>query len=204
MSMGKQDGLDRRSACSVLGLLAGAIAMIGTRVPAQAGSLAKTGSADDFPFGRTDEHDLSASDPSLSPRLRALIRIGEDGIARENKGALADFFHPQYRFHGPGAAELDREGLWDYFARCRAAFDDFTVTRQAAISDGTSYIACRTRFSGRFVRPFTGMGSSSLEPNGRMIEYRPINIFHYAVDGRLVEEWVQYDVAAFLAELQHA
>lgn len=33
-------------------------------------------------------------------------------------------------------------------------------------------------------------------------EYRLINIFRYAPDGRLAEEWAQYDVSAFLAQLR--
>jgi predicted ester cyclase len=156
----------------------------------------------DFPFGRTDENNLSASDPSLSPRVRALIRIGEDGIAREDMAAVSAYFHPSYRFHGPGETELDREKLWSYFVACRAAFDDFTVTRQAVVSDGSDYLAARTRFAGRFAHPFTGMSGGSIEPNGKPFEYRLINMFRYGPDGRLVEEWAQYDVEAFLAQLR--
>lgn len=100
--------------------------------------------------------------------------------------------------HGPAGAELDRENLWAYFVNRQAAFDDFTATRQAMVSEGAGYVACR----GRFVRPFTGAFEGWPEPNGRTIEYRPINIVRYAPDGRLVEEWVRYDVAAFLARLR--
>lgn len=155
-----------------------------------------------FPLGRTDEHDLSATDLSLPPRVRALIRVGEDGIAHEDAAALRAFFHPDYRFHGPGGAELDREGLWAYFARCRAAFEPFAVTRQAVVTDGGDYVACRTRFMGRFVRPFAASPRERLEPNGRDFEYRLINIFRYAPDGRLAEEWAQYDVGAFMDQLR--
>lgn len=181
-----------------VGLVAGTVALLGGRAVA---ARQRAIGSDDFPFGRTDEKDLSASDTSLSPRIRTLIRIGEDGIARENQSAADAFFHPHFRFHGPGGAELDREGLWAYFAACRAAFDEFTVTRQAVVSNGVDYVACRTRFAGQFVRPFTGVPGERIEPNGRPFEYRPINIFRYTSDGRLAEEWVQYDVAAFLAQL---
>jgi predicted ester cyclase len=114
---------------------------------------------------------------------------------------LAAFFHPQFRFHGPGA-ELTREQLWNYFAACRAAFDDFTVTRQAVVSDGGDYLATRTRFAGVFARTFTGLPEGPLKPNGKRVEYRLINIFRYAPNGQLAEEWVQYDAGAFLAQLR--
>ncbi|GJG89369.1 hypothetical protein tb265_45500 [Gemmatimonadetes bacterium T265] len=155
-----------------------------------------------FAFGRTDENDLSAADTSLPLRARELIRVGNEGIARENIPLMEAFFHPRYRFHGPGGAELDREGLWAYFAACRAALDEFTVTRQAIVSDGGDYLASRTRFAGVFARPFTGASEGRLQPNGRRVEYRVVNIFRYAPNGQLVEEWVQYDVQAFLAQLR--
>ena len=156
----------------------------------------------DRAFGRTDEADLRADDRSLPPRARALIRIGEVGIARENQAAMTEFFHPQFRFHGPGGAEMDRQQTWAYFAACRAAFDDFTVTRQALVSDGGSYMAARTRFSGLFARPFAGARSGAIQPNGKRVEYRLINIFRYAPNGQLIEEWAQYDTQVFMDQLR--
>lgn len=155
----------------------------------------------DFPFTKTDEEALRPDDPTLSERARALIRIGENGIARENAAALDAYFHPDFRFHGPGA-ELDREQLWSYFAACREAFDDFSVTRQTILSDGGAHLAARTRFSGVFARTFNGLADGPLAPNGKRFEYRPINVFRYAPDGRLAEEWVQYDVEAFMEQLR--
>lgn len=153
-------------------------------------------------FGRTDEGNLNADDASLPQRARDLIRIGMDGIARENAGAMAAFFHPEFRFHGPGGAESNREQLWAYFAACRAAFDDFTVTRQALVSDGGDHMATRTRFAGIFARPLTASPVGTLQPNGKRFGYNLVNIFRYAADGRLAEEWVQYDMLDFLAQLQ--
>jgi predicted ester cyclase len=158
-------------------------------------------SLENFPLGRTDENALSADDPSLPRRVRELIRIGNVGIAKEDNAALAAFFHPQFRFHGP-SGELNREQLWEYFAACRAAFDDFTVTRQAVVSDGGDYLATRTRFAGVFARTFTGVAEGPLKANGKRFEYRVINIFRYAPSGQLAEEWVQYDTQAFLNQLQ--
>jgi predicted ester cyclase len=158
-------------------------------------------SMSNFPFTRTDERELRSDDARLSERARALIRVGESGIATENPASLAAYFHPDFRFHGP-AAELNREQLWRYFAACRAAFDDFTVTRQTILSDGGDHLAARTRFAGVFARPFTGLPDGPLKPNGKSFEYRPINIFRYAPNGQLIEEWVQYDVQGFVDQLR--
>ena len=190
-----------------LGVGAGAaFALFGRNVAAAqslpASNGKRLGASDNRAFGRTREDNLRADDTSLPPRARALIRVGEDGIARENRAAMAAFFHSQFRFHGPAGAELDRDQLWTYFASCRAAFDDFTVTRQALVSDGGDYMAARTRFAGLFVRSFTGAPEGTIEPNGKRFEYRIVNIFRYAPGGRLAEEWAQYDTRNFIDQLR--
>jgi hypothetical protein len=159
-------------------------------------------SPDHFALGRTDEDHLSEDDPSLPLRARELIRIGSIGITKENQAAMDAFFHPDFQFHGPRGTEWNREQLWAYFGACRAAFDDFTVTRQALVSNGGDYIAARTRFAGLFGRPFTAAPEGTIEPNDRRFEYRVVNIFRYAPNGQLAEEWVQYDVEDFLSQLR--
>lgn len=148
----------------------------------------------------TDEN-LSADDISLDARARALIRIGETGIARENQAAMEAFFAPDFRFRGPDGEPIGREELWAYFAACRRAFDDFQVTRQAIFSDGGAFVAARTTFSGIFVRRFDASPIGPLEPTGNSTIYRINNVFRYNDDGRLAEEWAQYDSRLFLESL---
>ncbi|NUB44997.1 ester cyclase [Fertoebacter nigrum] len=147
------------------------------------------------------ERSLRADDPGLPARVRALIWIGEIGIARENNAAMEQFFHPDFRFHGPEEPALTREHLWGYFAACRAAFDDFAVTRQQILSDGGDYLAARSTFSGVFVRPFTASPIGTLQPTGGPVTYRINNVFRYGPDGTLVEEWAQYDSLVVLKQL---
>jgi predicted ester cyclase len=149
----------------------------------------------------TTGDDLQVDDPGLTRRARELVRIGQDGIAKENTAALEAFFHPDFRFHGPGGAELNREQLWAYFASARRAFDDFSVERQAVVDDGGTHLSSRTRFAGVFARTFDGTALGPLKPTGQRFSYDLINIFRYHEDGRLVEEWVQYDRLAQLAQL---
>ena len=140
-----------------------------------------------------NEMDLSADDPKLSQRARELIRIGENGIAKENPQALEAFFHPDFRFHGTDGSTITREQLWAAFAGYRAAFDDFKVTRQQIFSDGGAHVAARTTFSGIFARPLTLPPIGRIEPHGKPVSWTINNVFRYAPDGRLIEEWAQYD-----------
>jgi predicted ester cyclase len=147
------------------------------------------------------DENLSADDPALDRRSRELIRIGEIGIAREDHAAVEAFFAPDFRFHGPDGGTLGREDLWAYFGACRRAFDDFQVTRQAIFSDGGAYVAARTTFSGIFARRFDASPIGPLEPTGARAMYRINNVFRYGEDGRLAEEWAQYDSRLFLESL---
>ena len=140
-----------------------------------------------------NEPNLSADDPKLSQRARALIRIGENGIATENPKALEAFFHPDFRFHGTDGGTINREQLWNAFAGYRAAFDDFNVTRQQIFSDGEMLVAARTTFSGIFARPLMIAPIGRVEPHGKWVSWSINNVFRYAPDGRLIEEWAQYD-----------
>ena len=156
---------------------------------------------DEAAFDGSAEKNLRADDPTLTPRARGLIRIGETAIAREDPQALAAFFHPEFRFHGPDGMVLTKEVLWEYFAACRAAFDDFAVTRQQIFSDGGAYVAARTTFSGVFARPFTASPVGTLQPHGKRFFYKIHNVFRYAPDGKLIEEWAQSDSRLFLERL---
>lgn len=148
----------------------------------------------------TDD-DLSADDTSLDARARALIRIGQDGIARENQAAAEAFFAPDFRFHGPDGEATTREELFVYFAACRRAFDDFQVTRQAIFSDGGAFVGARSTFSGVFTRRFDASPIGPLEPTGNRMMYRVNNVFRYNNEGRLAEEWAQYDSRLLLESL---
>lgn len=136
---------------------------------------------------------------SRSPLAAPLIRIGEVAIARENDADLDAYFARDFAFHGP-AGDLTYDQLKAYFASLRAAFTNLQVRRAAIIGEG-SYLASRTLFSGTFANHFTQSPVGLLQPNGQQIEWEVMNLFRYDDDGRLAEEWVQYDYRGFLRKL---
>ncbi len=163
--------------------------------------LAGCGSDKRSPSARSGEENLSADDTTIDERARALIRIGEVGIAREDQAEMEAFFAPDFRFHGPDNESISREELFAYFAACRRAFDNFRVTRQAIFSDGGAFVGARTTFSGVFARRFEASPIGPLEPTGNQAMYRINNVFRYNDDGQLAEEWAQYDSRLFLESL---
>lgn len=142
---------------------------------------------------------ISAEDTRYDDRARALVRIGKVGIATEDDAALDAYFAEGFRFHGPGA-ELGYPELKAFFAGMRAAFTDFACERQAIVTQG-DLVGCLTTMSGKFDSRFEMSPIGPVEPNGNRISFQLVNMFRYDADGRLAEEWVQYDTLDFLRQL---
>jgi predicted ester cyclase len=138
--------------------------------------------------------------PSREERVRGLIRVGEQELTGEYEAEVDAYFAPDFTFHGPDGAELDYEGLKGYFASLRAAFDDLTIKRGIIVAEG-DYIACQTTITGTFVREFTQSPVGPLPPNGNRVVFELTNIFRYDEQGRLAEEWVQFDNRSRLRQL---
>ena len=147
--------------------------------------------------------EVSAGRPSakLDPDFlaRGLVRIGENGIAKENEAALDSYYAPDFVFHGP-SGDMSLKELRAYFAAMRKSFSGFTVTRDAIIVQG-NIVAARTKMAGVFEHelPFTAVGA--VKPNGKPVSFYIHNFFRYGNDGRLAEEWAQLDNLELLKQL---
>lgn len=133
------------------------------------------------------------------PRARALIRIGDEAIAKENPAMLRAFFAEDFVFHGPNG-DRDFDQLSSHFASLRAAFSDFRLGREQILVDG-DHTAARTSFSGVFTGVFTQSPIGTLQPTGKHVRWEAMNIFRYDSGGRLAEEWVQTDYRSMLVKL---
>jgi predicted ester cyclase len=133
-------------------------------------------------------------------RVASLVRVGELELTGENESEVDACFAPGFVFHGPDGAELDYQGLKEYFASLRAAFDDLTISRGVIVVEG-DYAACQTTIAGNFVREFTHSPVGPLPPTGTRVVFELMNIFRYDDEGRLAEEWVQADNRSRLRQL---
>lgn len=133
-------------------------------------------------------------------RGAALIRIGEVGIAQGDEQALNAYFNQEdYVFHGPDG-DMDYSGLKAFFASMRSALEEYACTRHDLIVKG-DMIAARTMMSGRFTAAFDSPSFGRIKPNWQPVKLEIINFFRYDNEGKLVEEWVQYDNLNFYKQL---
>ena len=130
-----------------------------------------------------------------------LVRAGELEVLGEHPDEVRDYFAPGFEFHGPGDFESDYDGLQDYFASLRAAFDDRSIRRGITVVEGNT-IACQTWIEGTFVREFTQSPAGALPPNGRRVVWDLSNIYTFDDEGRITAEWVRTDNQSVLQQLQ--
>lgn len=142
---------------------------------------------------------IEPDDERYDEQARALIRIGREAIAQENPSALREYFSEDFRFHGPGT-EFDFTSLEAFFAQMRAAFTGYYCERYEIVSSG-SMIGCRTEMGGVFNAPFEPTPFGTVQPHGKQVTLSLINMFRYNDEGRLAEEWVQYDNIEWMRQL---
>lgn len=133
--------------------------------------------------------------------IARLTRAGELEISGDDPVEQATYFAPGFRWHGPDGAEADYAGLSNLFAGFRDAFDDRSIRRGIMLVDG-NYIACQTWIEGTFAREYKDSPvGRPLPPTGGRLSWPINNIFQFDDDGRLVEEWVQYDNRSLFRQL---
>ncbi|MFC8595216.1 ester cyclase [Streptomyces atroolivaceus] len=142
---------------------------------------------------------ISPDDTRYDERSRALVRIGREGIAVADDEKLDAYFAEDFIFHGPDG-DLTYAQLRSFFTAMRTAFEGFACERRALISQG-DYVGARTCMSGRFTAPFEASPIGTIAPNGQLMRLELINHFRYDENGRLAEEWVQYDNVGLLRQL---
>ncbi|RWH72892.1 ester cyclase [Mesorhizobium sp.] len=133
-----------------------------------------------------------------------IVKAGEAEVHGAWAEEIALYFDPErFRFHGPDGFESDYQGLQEYFAALRAAFDDLSIRRGIVVVEGNE-LACQTWIEGRFVRQFAMSPIGSLPPNHERITWDLINIFRVDDEGRLIEEFVRTDNRSLLRQLAAA
>ena len=143
-----------------------------------------------------DDHSPDNKEVSMSTEQNlSLVRRFLEGINRHNLDVIDEVCAPSYIAHFPGTPEpLTRETIKPVWAHFFAAFPDLTHTLEDIFADGER-IVVRMTIAGRQTGEFMGM-----PPTGRAVSIGSINFLQCA-DGRIVEQWIDYDGLGMLQQL---
>lgn len=144
----------------------------------------------------------AAQDGTPGPGIRSeayrdmLFRTVHEGITPGNFDLLTESLAEDYVVHSP-LGDLNREDVVGFFSALRASMSDFSVVRHQVIVEG-HFAAARGTIRGTFDADEIPSPLGAPQPNGQSVEVSFINMFRFNEEGRIVEEWVQFDVQAFL------
>ena len=138
--------------------------------------------------------------PAISPTPLAdgLIRIGRQEVETGDDQAMDAYFARDYVFHSPDG-DLNLAQLKAFWVNLRTALTGLTITRLHVLVEG-NLAAARNRLTGTFDHPLAQSLVGPVPPTGQPVAFESINTFRYDADGRLAEEWVQYDNVQMLKQ----
>jgi len=140
-----------------------------------------------------------APDEQSEAHRETLFRFVDEGIVPGNFDLMIELLPEDYVVHSP-LGDLDREGVVAFFSALRASMSDFSAVRHQVIVEG-NLAAGRHTISGTFDAAEFPSPLGVLQPNGQPVELNVINMWHFNDEGRIVEEWVQFDVLGFFTQM---
>ena len=127
---------------------------------------------------------------------KALVRRGwEQVINQRNLAFLAEAHPVDALWHEPDQDIQGIEDMKHYLALYFEAFPDFNITVEDVIAEGEKVVS-RYTFRGTHRGETEEFGP----PTGRQFELEGISM-HRFKDGKIVEDWEQYDNLGFLQQL---
>lgn len=101
-------------------------------------------------------------------------------------------------FLAAGQSPRGANALAAWFGELFAAVPDFHMEILNVFDDGERQATVQWRGTGTLTgdTPFLG-----IEPNGRRVEIRGVDVMRFDSDGKLVENWIYYDGAEFARQI---
>jgi len=122
-----------------------------------------------------------------------LRRIVEDGFNKHDNAMIAEIY-PNCVYHSPATGDLRGEAYRMYVASVFAAFPDGKWTIEDQLAEGDK-VMTRWNFTGTHKGMFKGIA-----PTGRKVAITGM-VIDRVVDGRIVEEWEEFDALGTMRQL---
>jgi predicted ester cyclase len=132
---------------------------------------------------------------SIEQNKEIASRLHEKVVNQKNLSALDDYVATDVVWHNapPGLAP-GIEGYKQFFPMLYAGFPDYHATVEDIIAAGDKVVH---RFTGRGTHKGEWMG---IAPTGKQVTATGILIYRIT-GGKIVEEWLQYDVMGLMQQL---
>ena len=131
---------------------------------------------------------------STETNKRLADRVWEEVWRRGDLRRIDDLFTPDFVRHDPGRELRGAEQNRQFISSLRAAFPDLRFTTDDLIAEGDKVVA-RYHFQGTHLGDFQGT-----PPTRKRVTYTGILIYR-CVDGKIAEQWTEFDLLSLLRQL---
>ena len=121
----------------------------------------------------------------------------EELFGRGNLDAAEEIYAPNYVGHEPTFGDVHGvEGAKQFAATYRQAFPDIQTTMEDQVAEGDKVV---TRFTSRGTHQ--GESEDFGPPTGNRIEVTGITIERFSEEGKIVEDWTNFDALGLMQQL---
>jgi steroid delta-isomerase-like uncharacterized protein len=131
---------------------------------------------------------------STETNKRLADRVWEEVWRQGDLSRIDDLFTPDVVRHDPGRELRGAEQNRQFISGFRAAFPDVRFTTDDLIAEGDKVVV-RYHFQGTHLGDFQGT-----PPTRKRVTYTGILIYRCA-DGKIAEQWTEFDLLGFLRQL---
>jgi predicted ester cyclase len=149
----------------------------------------------DAPLGEREKRRIGMSDQ----QNKSVVRREFEEIFSQggNLDAAEEIYAPNYVGHEPTFGDVHGvEGAKQFAATYRQAFPDIQTTMEDQVAEGDKVV---TRFSSRGTHQ--GESEDFGPPTGNRIEVTGITIEQFSEEGKIVEDWTNFDALGLMQQL---
>jgi predicted ester cyclase len=140
----------------------------------------------------------AVSPASEDQHRRLLTRFIEEGVNVGNFDIMQELFAPDFVSHSP-LGNLSREDVAATLSAMRDALTDFEMATPVTFLEGNRAATMRT-IKGTFDRELS-TPNGVIAPNGNPVQLDMNCVIRFDEEGRIAEDWTQFDNLSFLTQL---
>ncbi len=150
------------------------------------------------PFANAQEATPNSEPGNMEANKQAIYRLQDEAITPGNFDLMHELVSADYVQHNP-MGDFNADQATALLSGLHSAFSDFKITRAQAVAEG-DFVSTRITISGIFDHELASAGGA-VPPTGKPIALNIINMFRFDQDGKIAEEWAQFDNLGFLTQL---
>lgn len=151
-------------------------------------------------FFSLSTHTTTAQDNPEQAHKDAVMRIIDEGFNQGNVDVLDEVTADDYVSYSSDGSTQNRDDFKDSITAFRGAIPDLQASADPLLADG-DWVAFRFTMTGTFQNDLVFPGADPISATGGPINYTANIMIRFDENGKMVEEWDEFDFLTFFEQL---